>query len=729
MRLVGRCAAGAAFVACIAVAMGCVQQAATRATAPTPSLQEPARASSATREVFARAMAAYQRGAFDEARPLFETLLASYPALEDYHLAHLAAIEDRRGRALAAVAFDDRLLAIHPASIWVPEALARRARSALALGDPDTEARAEQARAAAGNDPAARGGALAVLAAIRAPTAPRDAYVLYHEVRSGGGPAARGAREASNALEAAHPELLHDPTLLLAEGRVLATEDRIDVAITRLQAAVTRSSSTQRGDALRALARVYRQAGRLEDALATYRTAVEAEPPGGMAAFDLASLLWNRDRDDEARTLFQQIVDQTAPHPKYDTARYALGRIAEQDGRLDEAAVHYRRLVADGSEGDLVREARWRLAWMPYRQGDLATATDAFMALGEASANDRPASLYWRGRISQAMHRAEEGRALYADVLVDAPESYYADLAEHALSTTAPAPAAPTPLRRDAALGLAVHQYHWSRSRELHAIGMNEAAARELAALARDLPDGGNREPALLEAYGEVEAPERALRLALKLGPTGGLPESTLAAYLYPRPFWSDVTEAATANRLDPYVVLALMRQESHFDRGAVSPAAAYGLMQLLESTATRVAERDVARTDLFDPTTNIRLGSRYLRQLLDRYAGDLAKALAAYNGGEEAVAKWDRRAPGIPTDEFVETISFRETRHYVKQVLANYRRYRRLYGALGEQRAIEQSAATDYDAGASSSAATSLPASPPNPPFDINTTTSPGTA
>jgi soluble lytic murein transglycosylase len=255
---------------------------------------------------------------------------------------------------------------------------------------------------------------------------------------------------------------------------------------------------------------------------------------------------------------------------------------------------------------------------------------------------------------------------------------------------------------------------------------MNGRAARELAALARELPNGGEREPALLVAYTEVDAPERALRLALRLG-SGVLPAPTLDAYLFPRAYWSRVTDAANANRLDPYVVLALMRQESVFDANAASPAAAYGLMQLLESTAARVAGHDIGRANLFDPTINITIGSRYLRQLLDRYDGDLAKALAAYNGGEEAVAKWERRAPGMVSDEFVETISYRETRHYVKQVLANYRHYRRLYGALGEQRAVEHSEVDDYDDGARSSAVTSFPASPPKPPFDINTTTSPG--
>jgi soluble lytic murein transglycosylase len=276
---------------------------------------------------------------------------------------------------------------------------------------------------------------------------------------------------------------------------------------------------------------------------------------------------------------------------------------------------------------------------------------------------------------------------------------------------------------------LTIRAYHWDRSRELKAAGMNAAAARELAALTRELPDGGEREPYLLAAYTDLEAHGRALKLANRLG-GGTLSASTLAAYLYPRAYWSHVTTAADAQRLDPYVVLALMRQESLFDPDAVSPAAAYGLMQLLVSTASRVAGQEVERAALVDPGTNIDLGTRYLRQLLDRYQGNLAKALAAYNGGEDAVAKWERRAPGAATDEFVETISYRETRHYVKQVLANYRRYRRLYGALGEERAIERSAADGtYDAAGRSSAATSLLASPPNPPFDISTITSPGAA
>lgn len=713
-------AVGTALLACIA-AGGCLQDASRRPPGPTPP--GPAPLPAAVREprrTFGEAVGRYDRGDLEAARPLFRALLDSYPVLADYHLAYLAAIEDRSGRAQESSAWDDRLLAAHPASIWVPSALARRARTASALGDPRTEELAARAHDAAERDADARGVALLVQAELRVATRPREAYALYQEVRRGGGTAAPRARDACAALEAAHPDLLDDPTLLLAEGRLLAMEGRSDAAVARLEAAVAGSTGDPRIEALRALAKTLQQAGRLEEALATYRKAVAAGPTASMARFELASLLWNRDRDAEARTLFTQIVAETPRHPKLETARYALARIAQQDGRDDEAVALFRQLAAEGGESDLAREARWQLAWIPYRRDDLVAAGNAFTELGNGSAKDRAASFYWRARVMARRNLTDESRTLFADALREAPDGYYGDLAEHYLGTTEPPPEAPAPLDlREPPPSVAMRDYHWSRCVELRAMGMTGAAARELTALTRELPDDGTHEPFLLQAYTDVGAHTAALRLALRFG-AAELSPATLAAYQYPRAYWSRVQAAADAARLDPYLVLALMRQESLFDPDAVSPAAAYGLMQLLVPTASGVAGHPVERATLFDPTTNVTLGTRYLRQLLDRYDGNLAKALAAYNGGEGAVAKWERRAPGAAADEFVETISYRETRHYVKQVLGNYRRYRRLYGAPGEQRARA------YDAAGSASAVSSFAPSPPNPPFDIKTTTSP---
>ncbi|HEY6008063.1 MAG TPA: lytic transglycosylase domain-containing protein, partial [Geobacteraceae bacterium] len=98
------------------------------------------------------------------------------------------------------------------------------------------------------------------------------------------------------------------------------------------------------------------------------------------------------------------------------------------------------------------------------------------------------------------------------------------------------------------------------------------------------------------------------------------------------------------------------------------------GLMQFIPTTAKTVAGElglvDFRQEMLFDPPTALRLGARYLRGLLDRFGGDVVCAVAAYNAGEVAVEQWRKRWGELPPAEFVETIPYRETRHYVKKVL-----------------------------------------------------------
>ncbi|MEQ9451543.1 MAG: transglycosylase SLT domain-containing protein [Pseudomonadales bacterium] len=132
--------------------------------------------------------------------------------------------------------------------------------------------------------------------------------------------------------------------------------------------------------------------------------------------------------------------------------------------------------------------------------------------------------------------------------------------------------------------------------------------------------------------------------------------------------------------------LLAVTRQESAWDHRAVSHANAYGLMQLLPSTARLVARRFQLRppttTSLHDPGTNIALGSRHLAWLLDRYDGQLIPAMAAYNAGEHRADRWLRERDDMPLDVWIETIPFRETRNYVKNALAFRHVYAQLIGS-----------------------------------------------
>lgn len=136
--------------------------------------------------------------------------------------------------------------------------------------------------------------------------------------------------------------------------------------------------------------------------------------------------------------------------------------------------------------------------------------------------------------------------------------------------------------------------------------------------------------------------------------------------------------------RLDPHLVLALIREESFFRPNIVSPAQANGLMQLLYSTARQIASRRgmrITKWDLYKPDINISLGTDYLRELLDRYDNKLHLVLAAYNAGAYRVDSWLRQFGNVPDDQFIEMIPFTETRGYVKNILRNYYYYRFYYG------------------------------------------------
>jgi soluble lytic murein transglycosylase len=151
----------------------------------------------------------------------------------------------------------------------------------------------------------------------------------------------------------------------------------------------------------------------------------------------------------------------------------------------------------------------------------------------------------------------------------------------------------------------------------------------------------------------------------------------------HPLSYQSDIAENARTQRLDPYLVAALVNAESGFDAGAVSDAGAIGLMQLLPATAAEVA-RDTKLRDRIEPATlaqpgtNLRVGTRHLRALLDRY-GRTDVALAAYNAGPVAVDKWIVEARRAKVD-FRDVVDFPATRHYIDEVLMQQKVYAELY-------------------------------------------------
>ena len=162
----------------------------------------------------------------------------------------------------------------------------------------------------------------------------------------------------------------------------------------------------------------------------------------------------------------------------------------------------------------------------------------------------------------------------------------------------------------------------------------------------------------------------------------GAVPPEARSAY-YPLAEADRIAEAARAAGVPASLLFGLIRQESVFTGNAKSRSGALGLMQVMPSTGRLLyrKENGKGRPDLNDPDANLRLGARYLRQLLDAFPGDTAAALAAYNAGPGRVRAWKKASGLAPEDEFLESIPFGETRLYVKRVLFYQGSYAALYG------------------------------------------------
>ena len=154
---------------------------------------------------------------------------------------------------------------------------------------------------------------------------------------------------------------------------------------------------------------------------------------------------------------------------------------------------------------------------------------------------------------------------------------------------------------------------------------------------------------------------------------------------IYPLVYWESIKRESARLGLDPYVVAALIGQESTFDPQIKSSANAWGLMQVMPATGRRLARtleiRNFSTARLTDPEVNLKLGTYYFARLIQQFGGTYY-ALASYNAGENRVVRWKAERPDLDEDEFIDDIPFPETQNYVKRILGTAEDYRLLYGS-----------------------------------------------
>jgi soluble lytic murein transglycosylase len=633
-------------------------------------------------ETFAIGYRLIQQRDHAQVRALLESI-RDYEPLRDYVLFYLGVACARSGAAAQALALWTELVEQYPQSLLAAEGSLELGRLYRSQGDTS---RAQAAFLQARNS-----GERAVAHAARLELADLDLDAGRIEIAAEELAALRRAAPGSSSgrkakarladLRERHPELRPHGAALEDELEVLLEERDYANAVLVAEQLIAVAPSSDLPALMRRKADAEYGAGRLNDAFTTLDTLVARFPRSAAAPaalFRVASLRWNKDFNDDARRSFEQMRRQYPDHPSSADALYALARIAYGTGDRTRALQLFEQLIREYPRHKLTREARWRIGWIHYEQGAWASAAAAFERTRQAAGGDALDASYWRGRAVERGGDREEARAIYRRILEESSASYYGLWAEQRLGQRTESPTGVRPARRselgDAPSG-AINDFHLQRARALHAGGLSIIAGDELRAFEEGNEGTSGLPRYLVDAYLATNRYKDAARVQR----AAGIDDPEVA---YPLAYWEQLTRQTRETSLDPLLVLALMRQESLYDPRALSPANARGLLQLLPATASATAGRPVSNEELFDPEINLEIGVAHLRDLMRRYDGDVFKTLAAYNGGPDAVAKWERLFPGVERDEFVESITYRETRDYVKKVLSHYRRYQQLYGA-----------------------------------------------
>jgi soluble lytic murein transglycosylase len=403
-----------------------------------------------------------------------------------------------------------------------------------------------------------------------------------------------------------------------------------------------------------------------------------------------------RDRDDTAdQQRIVELMETRFPRSQWlAEALFSSGNMYLLKRDYQHAVEYYKYLADHFPDGKNAASAHWRAGWLSYRQKlypDAASLFEDQIRL-YPSASETVAALYWRARLYEVMdHKPAMAAANYRAIVRTYQHFFYAQMSRARLAELGDTEAVTAPqVDRIQPLPLPklVDTFpsdspQLAKARLLANAGLNEYIAQEIAADPDSESWSALAEAQIYASYGETYRAIRSLKRALPYATSAPIASIPLAYWriLFPEPYWDTIKAESAKNNLDPYFVAALIRQESEFNPSVISYANAWGLMQLLPSVGKQMAREEgmthFQTFQLLDPETNIKLGTRYLREMLDHLGNVPEYALAAYNAGESRVVDWESAGPYGGMDEFVESIPFTQTREYVQAILRNMETYK----------------------------------------------------
>jgi len=399
-------------------------------------------------------------------------------------------------------------------------------------------------------------------------------------------------------------------------------------------------------------------------------------------------------------------LDEAIAHFPKRTAEALLAKfqLLQELQRSTEADLDRQILLQKYGDSGAAAELRWILAQQQERSGKLEEAISWGQQIkaNNPDTDLAPKAAFWIGKWTQRLGRSEDARSTFKQVLDRYPTSYYAWRSAVALGWDV---GDFTTVRElDTCRNKPCIKYMGSQLLELTA---GSDAVRELYRIGRDREawelwqveykdaqhstvDEQFTDGLLRQGVGDyLNGIFMVSSLSQREDPAGRSQYRQLreqsaywqALYPLPYPYLETILTYSTARRLNPWLVVGLIRQESRFQANIHSSAGAVGLMQVIPETASLVAGKlKVQHYSLENPVDNINLGTWYLDYTHDEYKNNSMLAVASYNAGPNTVSDWSKQFGLIDPDNFVESIPYDETRDYVKAVFENYWNYLRLY-------------------------------------------------
>ena len=630
-------------------------------------------------------MAEFRRGRHAEAAELLGRAVKSYSLLADYALYYQAVATAKTGRSAEAVLLVKALQKGYPDSPLLKKSLLLEADTLFesreyGAAEPVYQKFIEQYPS--GSEALQASYRLAGCRERKGDAVGAAALLRSLWLNSPASPQAAKAEDDLKRLAAAGVAIKpYSSQELFKRAATLFEQRRYEQAVTALAAISTKDEKREfierielkTGQAL-LKAKQYQDAEqRLKElSLSDSRVEVRSE-----AAYLMARAIEKSGRDEEAFAAYTAVADAFPESAEADNALLDAAFIRKFQNRPKEAAELFDSLLDTYPKTSLKQRITWESGWAHYLAGNVHSAAVQFKKLFAAD-DYRERALFWHGRAAAATGDRAESEASLSLLRKEFPFGFYAlslqkskaEETEEAVPVLSSTPPEQLPLPEG-----------YERVKGLIALGLIEDASTELAAGKKKLSKGKG-DAGLARLYLELGNYNGAMSLytsSMLQSP----PASILAwAFLYPKAYGEMVGTYSEKAGIDPSLAYAVMRAESAFVPTATSPVGARGLMQLMPKTAAMVMnEKKIEPERLYDPELNIRLGTKHLRELIDKYGGNQTAVIASYNAVASKFNRWLKTYANLDGVEFIESIPFGETRDYVKKVLSVAALYKKLYG------------------------------------------------